>query len=177
MFRWDRGAIGGGLVIYVKDIYHCTRRSDLGSISLKCICLEIKQQPLVLCYCYRPQSCNVSWLSDFSDSMEKCFLQQKECIILGDFNFDILKSVGSSRVWLELMESFNYSQLGDKPTRISQHSSTLIDHIFSNAPNNISSISVPQYSISDHLPVCLTGTTQNLSDKGSANKYIRYRTI
>ena len=46
----------------------------------------------------------------------------------------------------------------------------LFNHIFSNAPNNISSISVPQYSISDHLPVC-----QNLSDKGSAHKYIRYR--
>ena len=145
MFRRDRGTIGGGLVIYVKDIYHCTRRSDLESISLECICLEIKQQylkPLLLCYCYRPPSYNVSWLSDFSDSMEKCFLEQKECIVLGDFNFDILKLVGSSRVWLELMESFNYSQLVDKPTRISQHSSTLIGHIFSNAPNNISSISV-----------------------------------
>ena len=44
------------------------------------------------------------------------------------------------------------------------------------APNNISSISVPQYSISDHLPVCLTRTTQNLSDKGSVHKHIRYRT-
>jgi len=79
-----------------------------------------------------------------------CFLQQKECIVLGDFNFDKLKLVGSSRVWLELMESFNYSQFVDKQTRVSQHSSTLIDHIFSNAPNNISSISVPHYSISDH---------------------------
>jgi len=80
MFRWDRGTIGGGLVICVKDIYQCTRISDLESISLECICLEIKQQylkPLLLCYCYRPQSCNVSWLSDFSDSMEKCFLEQK----------------------------------------------------------------------------------------------------
>ena len=35
MFRRDRGTIGGGLVIYVKDIYHCTRRSDLESISLE----------------------------------------------------------------------------------------------------------------------------------------------
>jgi len=119
---------------------------------------------LLVCYCYRPLSCNVYWLSDFSDSMDKYFLKQKECIVLGDFNFDILKSVGSSRVWLELMESFNYSQLGDKPTRISQHSSTLIDHIFSNAPNNIASISVAHYSISDHLPVCLTRINAFLSD-------------
>ena len=73
------------------------------------------------------------------------------------------------------MESFNYTQLVDKTTRISQHSSTLLDHIFYNAPNNISSISVPHYSISDHLHVCVTRTTQNLSDKGSAHKYIRYR--
>ena len=46
LFRRDRGAIGGGLVIYVKDFYHCTRRSDLESISLECICSEIKQQYL-----------------------------------------------------------------------------------------------------------------------------------
>ena len=62
--------------------------------------------------------------------MEKYLLEQNEFIVLGDFNFDILKPVGSSRVWLELMESFNYSQSVEKPTRISQHSSTLglIDH-------------------------------------------------
>jgi len=110
MFRRDRCAIGAGRVIYVKELYHCTRRSDLESISLECICLEIKQQylkPLLLCYCYRPPSCDVSWLSDFSDSMEKKNLEQKECIVLRDFNFDILKLVGSSRVWLERMESFN----------------------------------------------------------------------
>ena len=69
MFRRDRGTIGGGLVIYVKDIYHCTRRSDLESILLECICYEIKHQYLtpllLLCYGYRPPSCNVSWLSDF----------------------------------------------------------------------------------------------------------------
>ena len=29
--------IGGGLVIYVIDIYHCTRRTDLESISLECM--------------------------------------------------------------------------------------------------------------------------------------------
>ena len=83
MFRRDRGAIGGGLVIYVKDIYHCTRITDLESISLECICLEIKQQylkPLVVCYCYGPPACNVSWLSDFSDSMEKCFLSKKNVL-------------------------------------------------------------------------------------------------
>ena len=72
MFRRDRGTIGGELVIFIKDIYHCTRRSDLESISLERICLETKQhylKPLLVCYSYRPPSCNVSWLSsDFSDS-------------------------------------------------------------------------------------------------------------
>ena len=111
----------------------------------------------------------------FQTLWKKYFLEHKECIVLGDFNFDILKPVGSSRVWIELMESFNPTQLVDKPTRISQHSSTLIGHIFSNAPNNISYISVPHYSISDHLPVCLTRITRNLADKGSVHKYIKYR--
>ena len=39
-------------------------------------------------------------------------VEQKECIVLGDFNFDILKLVGSSRVWLELMDSFNPFSVG-----------------------------------------------------------------
>jgi len=38
MFCRDRGSFYGELVIYVKDIYHCTRRPDLESISLECIC-------------------------------------------------------------------------------------------------------------------------------------------
>ena len=38
--------------------------------------------------------------------------KKKTCIVLGDFNFDILKLVGSSRVWLELMDSFNPFSVG-----------------------------------------------------------------
>ena len=102
MFRRDRGTIGGGLVIYVKDFYHCTRRSDLESISLECICLEIKQQylkPLLLCYCCRPPSCDVSWLSDFSVLSKKnvhALLKKKrvkKCQQPGWMNQEILNSI------------------------------------------------------------------------------------
>ena len=46
--------------------------------------LEIKQQylkPLLLYHCYRPPSCNVSWLSYFSDSMENVFLSKKNVLL------------------------------------------------------------------------------------------------
>lgn len=180
MYRRDRGTHGGGLVIYVKNNYHCNRRTDLESASIECIWLEIKQhhcKPLLLCYTYRPPSCNVSWLTEFSDSMEKCFSEQKECIILGDFNFDALKPVGSSRVWFDLMESLNFTQLVDKPTRVTLNSSTLIDHAFSNSPDNISSVSVPCYSLSDHYPICITRSYQKSSERNPVHKYISFRKI
>jgi len=51
-----------------------------------------------VCYTYRPPSSRTSWLTEFFESMKKCYLEQKECIVLGDLNFDILRPDGSSRV-------------------------------------------------------------------------------
>ena len=48
------------------------------------------------------------------------------------------------------------SQLVTQPTRVTENSSTLTDHIYTNKPENITEINVPFYSISDHYPVCAT---------------------
>ena len=50
----------------------------------------------------------------------------------------------------------NMSQMVVEPTRVAQHSSTLLDHVYCNEPENISCISVPKYSISAHFPVFRT---------------------
>ena len=89
MFRRDRGTIGGGLVIYVKYIYHCTRISDLESISLECICLEIKSN--TLCWDAHIEQlikkCN-SYL--FLLSRIKVFLSRRNRILFFDFQTNTL---------------------------------------------------------------------------------------
>ena len=77
---------------------------------------------------------------------------------------------------LDLMESFNLTQLVDTPsTRVTSHSSTLIDHVFTNTPCNIQETSVSSYSISDHFPICITRKPNKPSSQGPVHKFITYR--
>ena len=85
------------------------------------------------------------------------------------------QSNGSSRVWLDLMESFNFTQLVDTLTRVTSHSSTLIGHVFTNTPCNILETNVPSYSISDHFPICITRKPNKPSSQGHVHKFITYR--
>ncbi len=51
------------------------------------------------------------------------------------------------------MEEFGVSQLIDTATRVTPTSSTLIDHIYSNCPENVISVTVPKIGVSDHYPI------------------------
>ena len=50
-------------------------------------------------------------------------------------------------------------QLVQTPTQVTDRSSTLIDHAYSNREENIVDVHAPHYAISDHYPVCLTQNT------------------
>ena len=79
-----------------------------------------------LCYAYRPPSSKVEWLKIFSESLDKSVYENKETVILGDFNFDLFKLCQNLKSWLQLMESLNFTQCVKYPTIITDNSSTLI---------------------------------------------------
>jgi len=54
------------------------------------------------------------------------------------------------------MQNLNFSQVIRSPIRISDKTKTLIDHVFTNCPNNIVESKVPHLSLSDHFPVAIT---------------------
>jgi exonuclease III len=180
MFRKDRDAHGGGLVIYIKDDLHCIERIDLENSSVESLWLEVKQsnsKSFLLSYVYRPPSSRVQWLEDFTNMIVNSPLDEKECIVMGDFNFDLINLDSSSKSWLEVMESVRFSQLVQTPTRVTKTSTTLIDHAFSNTPSNVSCVTVPFYAISDHYPVCLTRKISSNYNKGPVHKTITYRSM
>lgn len=57
-------------------------------------------------------------------------------IILGDFNINLASRKIPAK-WSHLKNILNLSQLVSVPTRVAQTSSTLVDHIYSNEPDNI----------------------------------------
>ena len=72
---------------------------------------------------------------------------------MGDLNIDLLNC--SNRKWLNLTQLFELKQLNiSDPTRITNKTSTLIDHLYCSNPENISDCFVSHYSISDHFPAC-----------------------
>ncbi len=78
---------------------------------------------------YCPPS-NVELLkSSFFDLF--CEILGNECIFLGDTNMD-LKSKNDSKSWRKTIESFNFKQLISQSTRITNSTSILIDHIYTN---------------------------------------------
>ena len=131
-----------------------------------------------MCFSYIPPSSKVEWLNIlFSESLDKSFNEKKDTVILGDFNFDLLKLCHNSKSWLQLMESMNFTQLVKCPTRTTACSSTLIDHVFTNISGNIIEINIPYCALVDHFPVAITiRCNHNIATKPYQN-YIIYRSV
>ena len=54
------------------------------------------------------------------------------------------------------MEPFGLTQLLSEATRVTNDTRTLIDHIYSNCPENVNSLNIPNIGLSDHFPIFLT---------------------
>jgi len=85
---------------------------------------------------YRHPQGNMQNFMDFLNStIEKIDRENKFCIILGDFILDLLKmdSHPDTGNFLHTLGSFNFQPHILQPTRITDHSQTLIDNIFFNS--------------------------------------------
>ena len=83
--------------------------------------------------------------------------------LLGDFNTDMQNTNPARDSTISL---FGLDQMITSPTRITPHSSTLIDHI---------DILVPATRISDHFPVCCTLSVKTVKPVLNFHSSIVYR--
>ena len=72
--------------------------------------------------------------------------------MLGDFNKNLLNQ-HKDLEWENFATSLGFSQLVCEPTRVTDTSSTLIDHIYSNFDENITSVHVSKIAVSDHYAI------------------------
>ena len=92
--RLDRAANkGGGLLIYVLLHLPINRRT-VEVQGIECICLELhftRSKPCLFSFIYRPSSSNVSYFDLLDSLLNKIDGEGSQSIILGDFNFDLLR--------------------------------------------------------------------------------------
>ena len=146
----------GGVGVYIKDNVPYIRRNDIEAENLECIWLEIllpKTKGLLIGIFYRPPYGSKYLRNDFDDELDNLLqsviTEAKECMIMGDFNCNYKKKNDCSSL-KSIFSMFNFKQMINKPTRIAQGSSTLIDLLFSNEPQNISVTNTFPMSLSDH---------------------------
>ena len=145
---------GGGLILYIRNWIKFKRRPEYEISRIETIWAEIESpnsKPFLLCSVYRPPSVHSERIDLFEEELSIAQATGLEYILMGDFNIDL--NPCTNNIWSILLQMFDLTQLFQEPTRVTQSSASLIDHVYSSHPENISSCFVSKLSTSDHFPV------------------------
>ena len=106
--------------------------------------------------------------------LEKVSAENKKVFLLGDFNIDLLSYDSNSQI-SEIVDTWAsncFLPLITQPTRFGFNSQTLIDNIFSNEINSITTSGNLTIHISDHLPQF--SIVNNIFSSEPKSKHIKY---
>ncbi len=182
--RNDTTGSRGGVGMYIKKEYQFHTRNDLSIFIphiLESIFVEIirNNRSILVGTIYRPNTPPKADLDIFIHSMLELgsLLKREnmEVFLMGDTNIDLLKFKNNTKTddYLENIFSSGFLPLITKPTRITPHSATLIDHIYTNKQQIDSTSGIVLCDVSDH---CGIFTIFNSSHKTkSINKMQTFR--
>ena len=164
---------GGGLVIYinkrvcedpVEDIEEFDPYSEPGNNSGEFQFIKLKnckghRKTAILGNVYRsPAPSNKA--KNFNILFEKILQKlntnryaNKIKYIVGDFNQDLIKhdSDDDCQNLIDIAHGNGFVQIVSRPTRITEHSATLIDHVYTNSIDSTLSCNILTLDLSDHL--------------------------
>ena len=182
LVRSDRNRHGGAVACYIRNDISFNVRGDFSN-EIENIFLDIflpKTRPILIGILYRPPD-QSGFLDKLSSAISKtsCFNNQ-EVYILGDLNINLINSQKSHipngiKRYQEFCSLHGLKQLITSPTRVTENSSSLLDHILTNSTDRVSQSGVVDTSLSDHqLIYCTRKISRN---KFNAHKYIRVRSL
>ena len=152
ILRRDRKGHGGGVCVYIREDIPFNVRPDLFNDDLEDLWLEIlltKSKPIYVSVCYRTDG-NNNLLKCLETSLTKL---RPDCdfIVLGDFNLCLIN--GKTKLckdYKTFFKFYNCKQLINSPTRVTDTTSSLLDHIFTNNSDKINQSGVLPIGFSDH---------------------------
>ena len=149
----------GGVGFYIKNEIEFHIRDDLSTTTndFECLWIEVhnKARNIVCAVVYRhPQSYFDNFTDYFYAAVDKISKEFKISILLGDFNLDLLNFEIHERTeqFINTLDTYCFQSHIIKPTRITNHSATLIDHIYFNSLEHHTVSGNLLWDISDHLP-------------------------
>ena len=177
MFYNNKSRNSGGLILYINDRFNSFKRNDLECkfdyIETLFVEISIKDKSFLVGQIYRRPGSNFdNFLTKMNDLLEQISSENKICYLIGDFNIDISKNLYVNHVtrFVSLLTSENMFSSITKPTRVTSHSATIIDHIWSNNVFNHTKSAILLSGISDHFPVLSAFQLNNASMRINQNK-------
>ena len=143
--------------------------------------IEVEHQQVLVGVVYRPPNQSTDeYLKSLNELLQTVQNEKKVFYLMGDFNINLLNVDKDQYVneFLDTLLTFNMFPLIKYPTRVTQHSASLIDNIFTNDDNvHILSSGLFLSDISDHFPIyCICDKNiDDLKDKNifSNEKLVR----
>ena len=156
------GHTGGGISLFLHNSLMYKMRNDISvnNDDIESLCVEIinkNTKNIIVNTIYRKPTGNIKPF----ESYLKTFLEKTKCkptYVTGDLNLNLLDYDVNPKVnsYCNLLFAHNFVPVINKPTRISKHSASLIDHIVTNTfVNEALSLGIIKVDISDHFPVFL----------------------
>ena len=146
---------------------------------ISCLWLEIlpeKGKSFLVGNMYRPPDSKIEYNDKFEDFIDTVLNEEKDFILLGDINKNLLNDE-IEREWGNFITSLGLTQLVSEPTRVTNESSTLIDHIYTNKENNIQHVNVEKLCLSDYYGIFCNRSSHVSSDRNNEHQYITYRSF
>ena len=149
----------GGVTMYVKSSLNYKVREDLSvtKAEFEMICIELlnRASKNTLCFCtYRHPNTDVQvFLDHMYNVLQKSTKERKDIFFMGDFNLNLLNYDTHSETndFVNLMMTHYILPHILHPTRVTDHSATIIDNIFTNTTEFNSKSGNILCEISDHF--------------------------
>ena len=151
---------GGGVAFYIRESidYFVHSEHSLMNDFIESLLVEVNvtgSKNILIMVIYRPPNSNIKlFLEYLQDLFHNQIFNNKDCFIVGDYNIDISKchNQNTSQEFLDTMLSATFLPLITKPTRVTNHTATLIDNIFCNV-NPLPESGIVLSDLSDHYPI------------------------
>jgi len=165
-FRTRRGEgmnLGGGVAIWVRNDYDY---ETVETTSIDRICevqaIYLPSRNVTIVNVYRPFGDIHTFFHNLEKNLDsiRTKLPSSDVVMVGDFNIDLsTSSVNTNRI-IELAQDYDMLQTVTIPTRVSDYSSTIVDHVYISIQSNQPvTTDVIRTTLSDHYATLTSFTT------------------
>ncbi len=165
VIRNDRNRRTGEVNLYINNKIAYKIKDDPFMINLETLWIDLllpSTKPITVGACQRPPD-NTTFLDKLNSNLTALDTSKKN-IILGDMNICYNNhNSGITKQYKQILDLNSYTQIIATPTRITEHTANILDHVICNRDYIITHSSVIETGISDHFLTYCTRKRKQIS--------------